>query len=76
MSAVMDDFATLHLHGAGRSRRSRYDGDKGQAAQMRAFADMVEHGATPTPFPELVETTRLTWLALEAARARETRMLA
>ena len=75
MSAVMDDFATLHVHGAGRSRRSRYDGDKGQAAQMRAFVDMVEHGTPPTPYGDLAETTRLTWLAVAAARARETRMV-
>jgi predicted dehydrogenase len=78
MSAIMDDFATLQLHGPGRraTKRSRYERDKGQAAQMRAFVDMIEHGvAPPTPYDDLVQTTRLTLLAVEAARARETRML-
>jgi predicted dehydrogenase len=75
-SAVMHNFTGLEMFGPGtRARkRGRFSGDKGQTAQMRAFVDMIANGtAPPTPYDHLAETTRLTWLALEAARSGETR---
>jgi predicted dehydrogenase/threonine dehydrogenase-like Zn-dependent dehydrogenase len=77
-SAVMDNFAELALYGPGdRIRKSaRYGGDKGQTAQMRAFVDMIANGTPPpTPYDLLAETTRLTWLAADAARTRETKLM-
>jgi predicted dehydrogenase/threonine dehydrogenase-like Zn-dependent dehydrogenase len=77
-SAVMRNFTSVELYGAdGRVKRQRHGGDKGQAAQMQSFVDMIENGdAAPVRYETLANTTRLTWCALEAARAGETRPLA
>jgi predicted dehydrogenase len=76
-SAVMRNFTSVELFGAdGRTKRQRYGSDKGQAAQMRRFVDMIEQG-TPAPvdYATLAGTTRLTWCALEAARDGQSRTL-
>lgn len=73
-SAVMHNFNVLEWFGPGMraSKRRGYGGDKGQNVQMHAFVDMIANGTTPpTAYGHLADTTRLTWLALEAARSGE-----
>jgi predicted dehydrogenase len=69
-SAVMRNFTSVEIFGAdGRVKRQRHGGDKGQAAQMRCFVDMIEKGTSPpVAYETLAATTRLTWCALEASR--------
>jgi predicted dehydrogenase/threonine dehydrogenase-like Zn-dependent dehydrogenase len=76
-SAVMRNFTSVEIFGAdGRVKRQRHGGDKGQAAQMRCFVDMIERGtAAPVAYETLAATTRLTWCALEAARDGQSRRL-
>jgi predicted dehydrogenase/threonine dehydrogenase-like Zn-dependent dehydrogenase len=76
-SAVMRNFTSVEIHGAdGRVRKQRYGGDKGQAAQMRCFVDMIENGVpAPVDYGTLANTTRLTWCALAAALDGQTRSL-
>jgi len=76
-SAVMRNFTSVEIFGAdGRVRKQRYSGDKGQAAQMRCFVDMIEKGSpAPVDYKTLANTTRLTWCALEAARDGQSRTL-
>jgi len=76
-SAVMHNFTSVEIFGAdGRAHRQRHGGDKGQAAQMRCFVDMIEKGVpAPISYETLARTTRLTWCALEAARDGQSRTL-
>jgi predicted dehydrogenase/threonine dehydrogenase-like Zn-dependent dehydrogenase len=76
-SAVMRNFTSVEIFGAdGRVKRQRHGGDKGQAAQMRCFVDMIEKGTTPpVAYQTLAATTRLTWCALNAARDGQSRTL-
>lgn len=76
-SAVMRNFTSVETFGAdGRSRRQRYSGDKGQAAQMRCFIDMIERGSIPpVAYETLANTTRLTWCARDAALDGQSRTL-
>src|SRR5262249_50544512 len=76
-SAVMRNFASVEIFGAdGRVRKQRHGGDKGQAAQMRCFVDMIDKGMhPPVSYETLASTTRLTWCALEAARDGQSRTL-
>ena len=76
-SAVMRNFTSVEIFGAdGRVRKHRHGGDKGQAAQMRCFVDMIEKGThPPVAYGTLASTTRLTWCALEAARDGQSRTL-
>jgi predicted dehydrogenase len=76
-SAVMRNFTSVEIFGAGgRVKRQRHGGDKGQAAQMRCFVDMIEKGThPPVTYDTLAATTRLTWCALEAARDGQSRTL-
>jgi predicted dehydrogenase/threonine dehydrogenase-like Zn-dependent dehydrogenase len=76
-SAVMRNFTSVEIFGAdGRVKRQRHAGDKGQAAQMRCFVDMIEKGtAPPVSYETLAATTRLTWCALQAALDGQSRTL-
>jgi predicted dehydrogenase/threonine dehydrogenase-like Zn-dependent dehydrogenase len=79
VSGIMHNFWRLELFGLGRStgKHRRFGGGKGHAEQMRAFVDMIEKGgAPPASFEVLSDTTRVTWLALEAAQSGETVYLA
>jgi predicted dehydrogenase len=70
-SATMANFTRLERYGPGTrtAARGRYNGDKGQAAQMKAFTDRIVSGdQLPVSWDEVLETTRLTLLAAEAAR--------
>jgi predicted dehydrogenase/threonine dehydrogenase-like Zn-dependent dehydrogenase len=71
-SAILDDFRTLQLFGAGSAtnvggRLARQD--KGHAAELSAFVDAVRRGA-PSPLdPEVAaHVTRVTFGAVESAR--------
>lgn len=75
LSAVLHNFASLQLFGPGQRavKRNGLGGDKGQRAQMRRFVDLIEKSdAPPTPLEALLDTTRLTLLAVEAAISRQT----
>src|SRR5262249_47479632 len=76
-SAVMRNFTSVEIFGAdGRVRKHRHGGDKGQAAQMRCFVDVIDKGIhPPVAYETLASTTRLTWCALEAARDNQSRAL-
>jgi len=75
MSAVMHNFSHLELFGPGnsRSKRGRFNGGKGQQAQMEFFVNMIEKAMPPpTSFEALADTARLTWQALAAAQTQDT----
>jgi predicted dehydrogenase/threonine dehydrogenase-like Zn-dependent dehydrogenase len=69
-STVMRNFTNLEIFNLdGRNEKHKYSGEKGQKEQMRQFVDMIAAGQpAPTGYRSLVETTRLTWMAVEAAR--------
>jgi polar amino acid transport system substrate-binding protein len=68
--AVIDDFKTGSLVGAGHARKIGGSGqDKGQAAQMDAFVRMVVEGtAPPIPVEELLSGAATAMAALESMR--------
>lgn len=71
-SSVMRNFTSLEVFGPGDrvTRRSGYGGDKGQAAQMRCFVEMIEKGQpAPTAYDTLADTTRLTLHAVKASQS-------
>ena len=71
-AAVLDDFRTLSLHAGGRA--SRIGGrmphqDKGHAAELAAFLQVVRSGGTSPIDPhEAAHVTRVTFAAVESAR--------
>jgi predicted dehydrogenase len=70
-TAIVSNFTKLELIclGARKPMVTRYNGDKGQAEQMKAFAEsIVSGGPLPVSYAEIVQTTRLTLLAAEATR--------
>ena len=73
VSATLDDFRTLRVHSAGRTRR--FGGalprqDKGHAAELAAFLTAVRSGSPSPVDPELAaHVTRVTFAAVESARS-------
>jgi predicted dehydrogenase/threonine dehydrogenase-like Zn-dependent dehydrogenase len=70
-TAIMSNFTKLEQFRPGDRKPTliRYNGGKGQAEQMKAFADSVASGGPlPVSYAEILQTTRLTLLAAEAAR--------
>ena len=73
VSATLDDFRTLRVHSAGRTRR--FGGalprqDKGHAAELAAFFTAVRSGSPSPVDPELAaHVTRVTFAAVESARS-------
>ncbi len=70
-AAVLDDFARLTLHAGGRaSTVVKGRQDKGHGAELKAFLDVVVHGG-PSPIDpeEAAHVTRVTFAAVESARA-------
>lgn len=62
MVAVMDDFWKLTLAKNGKTKRLRFNGDKGHTAEMRATLEAMRNGSSmPIPFEGLLETTRVTF---------------
>ncbi len=60
--------------GRARSKRSRFQIDKGQRAEMDAFVTAVREGSPmPIPFASLVTTTRATFAAMAAAAEKSPR---
>jgi predicted dehydrogenase len=66
MSAVLDDFVTTTFTGCRRTPvKTRQD--KGFAAELAAFLDVVRRGGEPPiPFQSLARTTRVTFAVLDA----------
>lgn len=78
-SAVLTDFRRLELyrHGRRHLRRALLRPDKGHRAECAAFVRAVrEGGPSPISLAELIATTRVTFLAREAARLGRTLPLA
>lgn len=67
----LDNFRTLRGYGwPGFRKMSLWRQDKGQGACAAAFVDAIRNGgASPIPFAELLETTRVTFEVVEALSA-------
>jgi predicted dehydrogenase/threonine dehydrogenase-like Zn-dependent dehydrogenase len=72
-AAILDDFRTVRLHAAGRSRtmpRRFAVQDKGHAAELSAFVNAVRYGKPSPVDPETAaHVTRVTFAALESAHS-------
>jgi predicted dehydrogenase/threonine dehydrogenase-like Zn-dependent dehydrogenase len=65
-SAVLDDFRRLDLHAGGRTETKRRRGQaKGFAEEARAFAEACKSGEPPIGLDSLIDTTLVTFLAVE-----------
>ncbi len=65
--AVLDDFRSLELTRAGRTRRLSERGDKGHAAIWRAFAASLQAGSPPPiPYEHIFSGARAGFAALRA----------
>jgi predicted dehydrogenase/threonine dehydrogenase-like Zn-dependent dehydrogenase len=72
---VMDNFETLTLYDDDKkpTKKSGYGNQKGQKQQMEAWVEALLKGeAMPIALESIIETTRLTYLAVEAAKRGET----
>ncbi|MFO7652366.1 MAG: bi-domain-containing oxidoreductase [Candidatus Krumholzibacteriia bacterium] len=67
-SAVLDNFATVHLHGSRGRKRVRCPG-KGQAEEVAAFVGGLRSGVAPIPLTSQLLTTLATLQAVESLRA-------
>jgi predicted dehydrogenase len=71
VSAVLDDFRELRIHGATGIRKKKAKQDKGHAEEISAFLQALRDGApAPIPFEELHLTSRATFAVLESIRDR------
>lgn len=69
-AAVLDDFRQLTMHGDRVERVKSRHADKGHAEEVRRFMQAVREGApAPIPFPEIEQSMRATFAALESARS-------
>jgi predicted dehydrogenase/threonine dehydrogenase-like Zn-dependent dehydrogenase len=75
---VLDDFRLLTGHGFGRfSKLKTWRREKGHREEVTAFLDAVREGRpSPIPLGELLEVTRASFAAVEAARTGATVLLA
>ena len=65
-AAVLDDFRRLDLHAGGRTETKRRRAQaKGFAEEARAFAEACRSGQPPIPMDSLIDTTLVTFLAVE-----------
>lgn len=73
VSAVVDDFRSLVVHGKGRKTEKRLlSQDKGQKELVRRFIESVRAGGNePIPFHEIYRVTLATFKALESLRSGE-----
>lgn len=65
-SATLNDFRSLELHGAGRTRTSKSSGDKGHDAQFAALRE-----GTAIDGPDPLDTMAVTVAALQSAQTGE-----
>ena len=65
-SAILDDFRSIELHGAGRPERKKGAQDKGHRKQLEAFRSHLEWGDAPEG-PSPLDTMAVTLAALRAA---------
>lgn len=68
MTAVIDDFREITIHGRGKpDRKKLMTQDKGQANEIRLFIDAVRGGkGSPIPFEEIRSTTLVSFKILES----------
>ena len=78
-AARLDNFGRIEVWRGGRSRvkRSRFQIDKGQRAEVEAFIRALRTGEPmPIPFASLVATTRATFATVAAAADKAVRAIA
>lgn len=73
-SVVIDDFRRLDVYGPdGHVTRKYRGGDKGHAAELRVFADLVRGRREPEPVAQSAfRTSEVALIAVEAASTGET----
>jgi polar amino acid transport system substrate-binding protein len=71
-TAVMDDFRAVTLHEGRSKKRRTYKGGKGHAEEVASFLDVVLGRTDPVfTLQSLVDTTAVTFAAVEAIRGRQ-----
>lgn len=66
-SAIMTDFREVAFYGGGKGTTKKYDGSKGHREEVIATVEAMRSGGPmPISFTSLVETTRVTFAALES----------
>ena len=70
-TAVVRDFKDLEIHSEGRPLRRRLAGqDKGQAAMLNQFLDVIRNGGeSPISHPEEFAVSKATFAAMESLRS-------
>jgi predicted dehydrogenase/threonine dehydrogenase-like Zn-dependent dehydrogenase len=67
--AVLDDFRTLQMIKDGRKKEEKRAQDKGWVNEWKAFTkSILEGGAPPIPYKQLIGVTRATFTAVESIR--------
>lgn len=77
-AAILDDFRTLSLVKAGRTKtfRSKLRQDKGHLGEWQAFASALKTGGpAPISFESIVNTTLTTFKIIEASATRTTQVI-
>jgi predicted dehydrogenase/threonine dehydrogenase-like Zn-dependent dehydrogenase len=70
-TAVMDDFREVTFHDGRSRKRRRYKGGKGHTEEVDQFLEVVRGRAAPAfSLQSLVDTTAVTFAAVEAIRTR------
>ena len=73
MVAVLDDYVSLVTVKDGKKKEERISQDKGQKAEMTAFASAIKNGGEPPiPYEQLIGVTRSTFAAVESIRSKST----
>lgn len=74
MTAVLNDFRRLEIHGKGSPfKKKLLSQDKGQKEMVGRFLNTIKDGgAPPIPFEDILACTRATFAALESLRSRTT----
>ena len=66
-SAIMNDFREVTLYSGTKRTTKKFDGTKGHREEVVATIEAMRSGSSmPIPFRSLVETTRVTFAALES----------
>jgi polar amino acid transport system substrate-binding protein len=73
VSGILKDYKEVEIYGKGKPERKKLlNQDKGQAAMVKAFVDVVKNGGLPPISPrEIFAVTRATFKAMESLRTHE-----
>ncbi len=73
MIAVLDDYVSLVTVKDGKKKLESMTQDKGQKAEMAAFAESIKSGdEAPIPYEQLIGVTKSTFAAVESIRSKST----